>query len=258
MTQLSIEHVSVTFGAKPILRDITASLGGGGLIGLIGPNGAGKSTLIRTIVRLVDAEGGRIAIDGTDISAMARRDLARKVAYLPQSHDVHWPLDSFQLVALGRLPHLTRFSELSPGDDEAVRAALRTTDATAFADRLVPTLSGGERARVLLARALAIGAPILLVDEPVTSLDPFHQLQIMELLRDIAHEGRLVVAVLHDLPLAARFCTRLLLLDGGKLIADGAPDTVLSQNNLRASYRVDGVYGSEAGEPYVLPWHRLS
>lgn len=256
MTTLSIDGLSVSLGAKSVLRDIGATLDSGGLIGLIGPNGAGKSTLIRAVVGLVAMDSGRIAVDGRDLAGLPRRELARTIAYLPQNHDVHWPLDSFQLVALGRLPHLGRFSALAPADDDAVRAALEKTDATAFANRSVPTLSGGERARVLLARALALDAPILLVDEPVTSLDPFHQLQVMELLRGIAREGRLVVAVLHDLPLAARFCTRLLLLDQGRLIADGEPDVVLEARHLNASYRVDGVYGAEDGERFVLPWRR--
>lgn len=257
-TRLLIDGLGVSLGRTPILHDISLALEGGGLVGLIGPNGAGKSTLVRTIVRLIEPARGRIALDGQDITTFSRQALARKLAYLPQGQVVHWPLDVTQLVALGRLPHVTRFSPISPTDEAAIHRALAGADAQAFAHRIATTLSGGERARVLLARALAVEAPILLADEPIASLDPFHQLQVMELLRDIAHDGRLVIVVLHDLPLAARFCTRLILLDEGRVVADGPPEMVLARAHLGAAYDIEGVYGAEGGERYVLPWRRLA
>ncbi len=257
MTRLSAEGVTVAINGRQILHGIDFDIEGGGLVGLIGPNGAGKSTLIRAVAHLQRPMGGRVAIDGHDIAAMPRKDLARRIAYLPQGHVVHWPLDVRHLVALGRLPHLSPMSKISPQDEDAILRALERADVVRFADRTVTTLSGGERARVMLARALAVETPILLVDEPVASLDPFHQLQVMELLRGIAEEGRLVIAVLHDLPLAARFCSRLLLMENGRLVIDGAPRDVLAQTHLRDAYAIEGVYGAEQGEHYVLPWRRV-
>ena len=257
MTVLDISGLDVALGGRTILSDISVKMNAGGLIGLIGPNGAGKSTLVRAIARLIEVERGVVAINGRDIASYSRRALARQMAYLPQGHAVHWPLDVTQLVGLGRLPHLTRFSDVSKEDEEAISRALDKADASAFAGRVATTLSGGERARVMLARALAVEAPILLADEPVASLDPFHQLRVMELLREIAQEGKLVIAVLHDLALAARFCARLILLNEGRVVADGTPETVLARDHLHLAYSVEGLYGAEGAERYVLPWRRL-
>jgi len=257
MTRLSIDSLHVAFGQKEVLRDVSLTLESGSLIGLIGPNGAGKSTLMRAIARLIEPERGSIMLNGRDCSSYSRRDLSREIAYLPQGQVVHWPLDVRQLVALGRLPHLARFSSIAARDRQAVTRALEKADASDFAHRVATTLSGGERARVMLARALAVEAPILLADEPVASLDPFHQLQVMELLRDIAKEGRLIIAVLHDLPLATRFCQRLILLGEGRVVADGVPEAVLAHQHLQAAYHVEGLYGVKDAERYVLPWRRF-
>ncbi|MEN3949979.1 ABC transporter ATP-binding protein [Iodidimonas sp. SYSU 1G8] len=257
MTELTAHGIDVSINGKPILEDIGFTVGSGGLMGLIGPNGAGKSTLIRALARLQQMVRGTVSIDGKSIADLPRKELARRIAYLPQGHTVHWPLDVYHLVALGRLPHLSPLARVSARDDAAIMSAMERADVTRFADRTVTTLSGGERARVMLARALAVETPILLADEPVASLDPFHQLQVMELLRGIAEDGRLVIAVLHDLPLAARFCRRLLLMEGGRLVADGTPEAVLAQNHLRDAYAIEGIHGAEQGEHFVLPWRRL-
>ena len=253
---LSIRDVTVSLGQRPVLRDAAIELAGGGLIGLIGPNGAGKSTLLRAIARLIEPDAGTIALDGTDIATMARSDLARRVAYLPQGHTLHWPLRADHVVALGRLAHRARKS--GDADRAAVARAMARADVGAFAERIVTTLSGGERARIMLARALAVEAPVLLVDEPVASLDPYHQLQVMELLRELAREGRLVVAVLHDLPLAARFCETLAMLHEGRIVASGAAAQVLSRANLERTFNVEGVFGRERDEQFVLAWRRMA
>ncbi|MFC7335402.1 ABC transporter ATP-binding protein [Rhodocista pekingensis] len=258
MTILHVEGAGVRLGGRPILEAIGLSAGAGEVVGLIGPNGAGKSTLVRAIAGLLPLESGQVRIAGRPLSAYSRRELANTVAYLPQGHTVHWPLDAYHVVALGRLPHLGPLGRPTPEDEAAIARAMETADAAAFAPRTITSLSGGERARVMLARALAVEAPILLADEPVAALDPYHQLQVMELLRGIAATGRLVVAVLHDLPLAARFCDRLVLLGGGRVVADGEPEAVLARPNLEAAYRVQGLYGSEGEERYVLPWRRLA
>jgi iron complex transport system ATP-binding protein len=253
---LSIRGVTVSLGGRAILRNLDAALAGGGLIGLIGPNGAGKSTLLRAMARLIAVDDGTIALDGADIATIARRDLARRISYLPQGHALHWPLRADHVVALGRLAHQARNSD--GADGAAVARAMARADVATLAGRIVTTLSGGERARIMLARALAVEAPVLLVDEPVASLDPYHQLQVMELLRDLAREGRLVVAVLHDLPLAARFCETLVMLNEGRIVASGAAAQVLSRANLEQTFGVEGVFGRERDERFVLAWRRMA
>jgi iron complex transport system ATP-binding protein len=233
----------------------------GGLAALIGPNGAGKSTLLRALAGLVPHRG-HVSWRGVPVTTLGNRARARTIAYLPQDPPVHWPLLARELVALGRLPHLAYGAKQGDVDEAAVLAALEHTDALELAARRVDRLSVGERARVLLARALAVEAPVLLVDEPIAMLDPYHQLHVMSALRAYARGDsrtgpRLVVAVLHDLTLAARFCSRLLLLNEGAIVADGAPDTTLEAANVRDYYRVEALVTRHEGEPVVVPWRPL-
>ena len=250
---LALDRVSVSLGSTPIVADVSATLDRG-LVGLIGPNGAGKSSLVRAIVGLLPHDG-IIAIDGSPVANMLPRDRARRIAYLPQGQAIHWPLSVARLVALGRLPHLAPLSRITAADDAAIERAMARTDTLALRDRPVDTLSGGERARVLLARALAVEAPILLADEPLAALDPAHQLDLMALLRAEADAGTLVVAVLHDLSLAAR-CDRLLLLDRGRLVVDDTPGGVLTPNRIAEVYGVTAWIGDANGIPIVAPLHR--
>ena len=246
-----LDAVSATLGSRRVVDHVSADLAGG-LIGLIGPNGAGKSTLVRAIAGLIPAEG-TIDIDGAPIAAMPLRERARRIAYLPQGQTVHWPLTVERLVALGRLPHLAPFARPGSIDAQAIERALERTELLSLRERPVDELSGGERARVLLARALAIEAPLLLADEPLAALDPEHQIEVMALLRGEAERGATVIAVLHDLTLAARWCDRLLLIDRGKLIADGKPADVLTANRIDAVYGVSAFIGEAAGEPLIVP-----
>lgn len=257
MSLLEARNISVDIGRTRILSDVSASFRAGFLTGLVGPNGAGKSTLVRTLCHLLKASQGDVLLDGAPIAALRRRDLARKLSYLPQGHTMHWPLEVERLVALGRLPHLGPFSEVGPEDQAAIDRAMERTEVSAFRFRVADTLSGGERARVMMARALAVETDILLVDEPVAALDPYHQLHVMELLRGLADEGKLVVCVLHDLALAARFCNAAVLMSEGRVLAQGAPQEVLTDPHLRAAYSIRSLQGSHEAEPYILPWRRL-
>ncbi|MGV3770692.1 MAG: ABC transporter ATP-binding protein [Sphingobium phenoxybenzoativorans] len=256
MVTITIEGLRISLSKHPALRGIDASLDGGMLIGIIGPNGAGKSTLARAILGLVKPEQGRVLIDAVDASALPRAKIARTIAYLPQGQTLHWPLDVERLVALGRLPHLAPFSDISSADQAAIDKAIALTDVEALRHRTATELSGGERARVLLARALAVEAPVLIADEPLASLDPGHQLEVMELLRAQAASGTLVIAVLHDLTLAARFCDRILLLNKGEIAADGDPSDVLNAGNLATVYGVRAWLGQADGAPVVIPLSR--
>ena len=238
MVSLVLDHVGVTLGRRAVVHDVSAAFGAGTLTGIVGPNGAGKSTLARAMLALV-AASGTVRVDGVDVTAMPRGELARRIAYVPQGQTLHWPLTVERLVGLGRLPHLAPMSRISEADTAAIERAMDRADVLDLRDRIATELSGGERARVLFARALAVEAPALIADEPLASLDPGHQIDVMELLRAEADGGGLVIAVLHDLTMAARYCDRLLLIDEGRIVADGTPAEVLTAARLRAVYGID-------------------
>jgi iron complex transport system ATP-binding protein len=238
MVSMVLDRVSVRLGSRAVLTEATASFDGGALVGIVGPNGAGKSTLARAMLALLPTSG-RVMVGGKEAAVMPRAELARRVAYLPQGQTLHWPLTVERLVGLGRLPHLGPMSRVGDADAAAIDRAMERADVTALRDRIATELSGGERARTLLARALAVEAPILVADEPLASLDPGHQIDVMELLKSEATDGRLVIAILHDLTMAARYCDRLMLIADGRIVADGAPAVVLSPDNLRSVYGID-------------------
>jgi len=252
MVTITLDTVSVDLGGRRVLSDVSATLKPGQLIGVLGPNGAGKSTLARAILGLVRTHGS-VSIDGQALAGMAPAAVARRIAYLPQGQALHWPLSVERVVALGRLPHLAPMSRMAAADHAAVEAAMARVDVTGFRDRDATTLSGGERARVLLARALAQGASALVADEPLAALDPRHRIEVATLLRAEADAGRLVIVVLHDLSLAARMCDRLLLLDHGRLVADGAPATVLTPERLATVFGVRAWFGDGEGGPMIVP-----
>ncbi|MET4698300.1 iron complex transport system ATP-binding protein [Constrictibacter sp. MBR-5] len=262
MSVLATEGLSKALGGRQVLRDVSLSLAAGSVVGLLGPNGAGKSTLLRLLVGLLEPDGGRITLDGIPLDAVPARERARRIAYLPQHGVVHWELSVEAVVGLGRIPHqgapsIFSGDRIAPADRAAIDAAMRLTDVSAFAERPLGTLSGGERARVLLARALAGTPRVLLADEPVAGLDPAHALDAMVRLRGVAANGTLVVVVLHDLAMAGRFCDRIVLLHEGCIHADGVPADVLTAAALARVYGVTAVCGTNEGMPYVLPWAKV-
>ncbi|HSC14731.1 MAG TPA: ABC transporter ATP-binding protein [Gammaproteobacteria bacterium] len=259
---LAAVNVEVSYGTRTAVRATTLTLEPGNLIALVGPNGAGKSTLLRALAGLV-AHRGVVTWQGAALAKLDGRTRARTAAYLPQYPPVHWPLAARELVALGRLPHRAYAASENAADAAAVAAAMRQTDTLDFAARSVNRLSVGERARVLLARALAVEAPVLLADEPIAMLDPYHQLEVLGTLRayaaggDAASSRRLVVVVLHDLGLAARFCDRVLLMDAGAVVGDGVPDATLGAQAIRAHYRVEPFIARHDDEPLIVPWRPI-
>ena len=257
MVTIRTENLSVRLGRHAAVTHVTTTLEPGQLVGIIGPNGAGKSTLIRALLGLVPMENGTVSIDALPITSLSRKDIARRVAYLPQGQTLHWPLLVERLVALGRMPHLGPLSRLSPQDEALVDAALARADVLHLKGRIATELSGGERARVLLARALAVGAPALIADEPLAALDPGHQLDVMDLLKAEARTGSLVVTVLHDLGMAARYCDRLLLMDKGRLITDGKPLDVLTEQSLAQVYGISACIEPGGEWPLILPTGRI-
>jgi iron complex transport system ATP-binding protein len=238
VSALSASSVTVRLNGTVIVHDAGLVLNAGELVAMVGPNGAGKTTLMRALAGLVPAEGA-IRLDGRPVDSLKARDRARHIAYLPQGHVFHWPMPVAAIVMLGREPHADSFSSATAEDRAAVARALAVTETADFADRAVTTLSGGERARVALARALATQAPVLLADEPTAALDPRHQLTVMELLRAAAHAGSAILAIMHDLTLAARFADRVIVMDRGTIVADGAPAEALSIGRLAAVFGVE-------------------
>ncbi len=226
---LRVEAACVSLGGHQVLDSICADLAPGRITAILGPNGAGKSSLIKAMAGLLVPFGGTVTLDGRDVTRIEPRERARLIGYLPQDGVAAWNVTVAELVALGRLPHRAPVAGPSPHDLDAVMAALAATGTSHLADRGVGDLSGGERARVLLARVLA-GAPRwLLADEPLASLDPAHQLDILDRLRTVADGGAGVVIVLHDLGHAARIADDVLLLHHGQLNAFGPVADVLTE-----------------------------
>ena len=246
-TLLSLDGLTALRGECPVVDNVSVSIGAGECVGLIGPNGAGKTTLMRAALGLLPAKGA------SSLTALSPSERARAVAWLPQARDIAWPMTVETVVALGRIPHLPRGTKLRAEDQAAVDAALAEMDLTNFADRLANQLSGGEQARVLIARALAQQTPLLMVDEPIAGLDPAHQIGTMESFAALAADGKSVVVSLHDLGLAARHCTRILMLSQGRLIADGSPAEVLTPERLTTVFGIRVFYENTTQGPIFQP-----
>ncbi len=238
--KLEGRNITVAIRGRELVSRASFHVSGGELVGLIGPNGAGKSTLLRAMLGIRETQTGEVLLDGKAFNALPARERARTVAFLPQERRVEWRLPAYDIVMLGRYPHQATFGGASPEDRAAVNRALEAVDGNDLRDRPVAVLSGGERTRILLARALAVEAPLLLVDEPIAALDPYHQLHVMEILRDRARSGAGVLAVIHDLALAERFMDRLILMNSGGIVADGPPRSVLTPELLASVYRISG------------------
>jgi len=251
---LTAQGVSVRLAGRAVLHDVSLALTSGHLVALVGPNGAGKTTLLRALAGLISCEGA-VHVGGGALSALPLRERARRFAYQPQGHIVHWPLPARDIVALGRYPHgATDPSRLTPKDAEAVNRAMQAADVVTLGDRPVTELSGGERSRVALARVFAVEAPVILADEPTASLDPRHQLDVMTTLRGAADKGALVIVVTHDLGLAARFADRLLVLSEGRLVSQGTAAEALSDRVMADVFRVSAYRGEYRREAVIVPW----
>ncbi len=253
---LSANLVSLIRSSRHLVASVTMQLQAGELVGLVGPNGAGKSSLLSLLAGLVACDQGQVYLGQTPIQNCSAEHRARKLAWVEQSAPIHWPLQVERIVTLGRLPHLSAWQSIGKSDQVAIESALSATDCLHLRKQRANTLSGGERTRMLLARALATEPDILLADEPVAALDLGHQLQTMQLLRNFAQSARACLVVLHDLSMAARYCDRVYLMNEGSIQADGSAETVLSKENIARVYGVEVEIG--AGEfPWIVPLHRV-
>jgi len=254
---LAAQGLGVTLAGRAVLQDVSLSLSSGHLVALVGPNGAGKTTLLRALAGLVPSQGA-IHVGGDALSSLPLRARARRFAYLPQGHLVHWPLPARDIVALGRYPHgATDPARLTQKDAEAVLRAMQAADVVELGDRRVTELSGGERSRVALARVFAVEAPVILADEPTSSLDPRHQLDVMKTLRAAADKGTLVIVVTHDLGLAARFADTILVLSDGRLVSQGAAAEALSEQMMADVFRIRAYRAEYQREAVIVPWAEI-
>jgi iron complex transport system ATP-binding protein len=235
---LEVDKLTVAYGDRRVLENVSLTIAPGEFVGLVGPNASGKSTLLRAATRVLRPVSGRVLLDGRDVwREMSLGEMARSVAVVPQDFPVDFPFTVRETVLMGRTPFVGRLRGEQPADLARVRQAMESTETLALSDRLIGELAGGERQRVVLAKALAQDPRLLLLDEPTSHLDLSHQVDILDLLLGLNRGGGLtVVIVLHDLNLAAMYCDRLFLLGGGRLAAEGSPTDVLTPANLRVVY----------------------
>jgi iron complex transport system ATP-binding protein len=238
MSELVARNVTVLRDRRTVLEDVSGRFGEGRLTAVIGPNGAGKSTLLACLAGLIAPAAGEVLLDGAPLAAVGRRELARRRAYLPQNASVEWPISVQRVVALGLGPELPAFGDLDRPTAAKVTEALAACDLAALAQRPATTLSGGELARAMLARAIVGDPAVLIVDEPTAGLDPRHAIDAMRRLRARADAGRTVVLALHDLDLALRYADDAVALRGGRVLASGAVAEVLSEPVLADLYEV--------------------
>jgi iron complex transport system ATP-binding protein len=249
--------VSVERGGRKILREVTVHLEPGKFTAIVGPNGSGKSTLLRAMAGLWAVSAGEIRFDGTPLPRLARREIARRIAFVPQDTRIDFAFTVQELVAMGRHPHRGRFQRESGIDRAAVADALRRCDVEHLADRAANELSGGERQRVLIARSLAAQPEVVLLDEPTSSLDIEHALDVLDLCRELARDGRAVAVALHDLNAVARYADLVVLMDEGQVDGTGPVHTVLTPDAIRKVFGVEATaLAAPEGEPYFL-FHRL-
>ncbi|MFU8868026.1 heme ABC transporter ATP-binding protein [Natronococcus sp.] len=234
--RVEVDGVGLSLGDTDVLEDVSVAAEPGEFVGLVGPNGAGKTTLLRAMSGALEPARGAVTVDGAPLHERSSKAASRLVAVVPQDTHLSFSFDVRTVVEMGRYPHRSRFSPPDKADRAAVDRALERTRTAQFADRPIDEISGGERQRVVLARAIAQQTPVLLLDEPTASLDVTHQVETLELVREVVAEGRTAVAAIHDLDLAARYCDRLVVLSDGTVLESGTPESVLTRDTLAAAF----------------------
>lgn len=257
---IEVRDLSVSFETGPVVSGVDFDVERGSLVGLVGPNGAGKTTVIRAIKGTITPDSGEIRLDGDDAADLSAREVSRRVASVPQATELAFDFRVRHVVEMGRTPHLGRFDGHGPDDERAVREAMDAAGVTRFADRSITAVSGGERQRVLLARALAQETPALLLDEPTESLDVNHAVRTGKLIREIADGGRAALAAIHDLDLAARYCDEVVVLAKGGVHAAGPPAEVLTADAVGSAFDAEAFVGRNpaTGSPAITAFDALA
>ncbi len=254
-TLFTIEHLNICIGDSKILKDVSFAINEGELLGVIGPNGSGKSTLMRSLAGILKPVSGSIKLNGKEVSQIPRKELARKIAVVPQDSPIAFNYTVMEVVLMGRSPYMNRFETETENDIEIASNALIKSNLADLADRNAENLSGGERQRVMVARALAQESEIIFLDEPTAHLDINNQVEVLHLVkREITENGKTGLVVLHDLNLAAEFCDKLLMLNDGKVFDFGVPDEVITAENVQKVYGTAVLVKKHptSGKPYVL------
>lgn len=252
MPPLSCQNLCFSYNRQVLLKEINLTFASGQFVALIGANGVGKSTLLQLLLGLIKQQSGTVLLNGREIHAQKRRDIAKQLSFVPQSIELPYAFTVRELVAMGRNPYLGPFELESSGDNLLIEQAMRKTDVLHLKNRQVNTLSGGEKQRVIIARSLAQQAATILLDEPIASLDICHQIETLQLIQSLTQSGKLAITAIHDLNLAARYCDRLILLGetkgntesaalsaGRTIIADGTPEQVLTPENLATCFSIE-------------------
>jgi len=235
---VKVNSLSGGYRNRAVIKDISFSVTRGSFLGIIGPNGSGKTTLLRLLTRAIPIDSGGVRLEGKSIAGMDSKEFCRQVALVPQETIVNFPFSVFEVVLLGRIPHLKRLQPETKKDRQIASDALAMTDVGHLEDKRIDELSSGERQRVIIAKALTQEPALLFLDEPTSHLDIGHQIQVLDLLRRLNREKHLtIVMVLHDLNLAAEFCNRIILLDKGEIFKEGSPEEVLTYQNIEAVYK---------------------
>ena len=253
--RLHADTVTLRYDQRTISSDLSIAIPDGSFTVIVGPNACGKSTLLRALSRLLTPAHGRVVLDGKNITALAAKEVARRLGLLPQSATAPEGITVADLVARGRFPHQSFLRQWSAADEQAVNAAMAATQVSTLADRVLDELSGGQRQRVWIAMVLAQETPILLLDEPTTFLDIAHQIELLELLSDLNRQGRTIVAVLHDLNQACRYATHLIAMRDGAVLAEGAPGAIFTEALVQEVFGLPAVIIADpvSGTPLVVP-----
>ena len=253
---LSVNGIDCSYDSTQVLKDVRMQVGKGDFVGILGPNGSGKTTLLKAISAALKPKRGAILLEDIDVHRIKKLELAKKMAVVPQETSILFDFTAFDIVIMGRNPHVDRFRFETSKDVDAVKKAMKLTGSSEFADREIGSLSAGERQRVAISRALAQEPTVILLDEPTSHLDISFQLETMNLLRDLSDNTKLtVIAVFHDLNLAARYCKTLIILRDGGILAAGDCADVFTKDNIKKAYHVDVeiTYHALTQSPYIIP-----
>lgn len=256
MIKLQAKAIDFSYSSNKILENVNFQIGPAKLVTIVGPNGSGKSTLIKCIDRIISPQGGSILIDRKNVTGMTRMDMAKYLSYVPQSTVRIFPTNVFDTVLMGRRPHIGWLG--SAKDEEKVWDVLRLLDIESLSMSNFSELSGGQQQKVLIARALVQEAEVMLLDEPTSNLDIWHQLDVMNIIRDVVKKKEITaIMALHDLNLASYYSDRIIMMKKGKIIAVGDPQSVITEENIASVYRVEAAVRSLSDRPMIMPLRQI-
>lgn len=256
MIKLQAKEIIFGYDSNPILENVNFEIAPSRLVTIVGPNGSGKSTLIKCIDRIVSPQGGSILIDRKDVTKMSRMDVARYLSYVPQSSVRIFPTNVFDTILMGRRPHIGWLG--SDGDEEKVWDVLRLLNIERLAMSNFNELSGGQQQKVLIARALVQEAEVMLLDEPTSNLDIWHQLDVMNIIRDVVKKREITaIMALHDLNLASTYSDRIIMMKRGRIVAAGDPNSVITAENIASVYRVEAAVRNLSDRPMIIPLRQI-